>query len=274
MPAEPIRILSDLHYGDRASSLTRLEQLHPLFEGATRIVLNGDTLDTRPGADPRATLGLWAAVSEFFSRAASPVTLLTGNHDPDISAQHHIDFGPAVLITHGDALFDDLVPWSQDAPLARRLVAEELAALPPGEREQLHARLGAFRRAAAAIPQRHQSEPHGLKYLIGFLQDTVWPPTRVLRVLRAWHVTPQLAETFVAHHRPKARFLAMGHTHRLGVRRTARGLTVLNTGSFCPPCHPGVIELTSDRLVLRRVERHRSDYHLGRTLAEFPLAQS
>ena len=41
-----IRIFSDLHYGDRSSRLRRLDQLSPLLDGISRLILNGDTLDT------------------------------------------------------------------------------------------------------------------------------------------------------------------------------------------------------------------------------------
>lgn len=272
MSASLLRIFSDLHYGDRASSLHSLESLAPLCEGASRIVLNGDTLDTRPNADPSLNARLRADVLGFFGRQTAPTTFLTGNHDPDISDQHHLELGAGVLVTHGDVLFEDLVPWSQDAPLAGRLVAQELAGLSPAEHAQLHHRLGAYRRAAAQIPQRHQSEPHGLKYLIGFARDTIWPPSRILRVLRAWRETPARADAFVASHRPGTRFLAMGHTHRLGATRTPRGLIVLNTGSLCPPGGAAVVDLTEDRLTLRAVARHRGGYRIDAPMAEFSLA--
>lgn len=272
MSASLLRIFSDLHYGDRASSLHSLTALAPLCEGVSQIVLNGDTLDTRPNSDPALNAQLRAEVLEFFGRQTAPATFLTGNHDPDISDRHHLELGVGLLVTHGDVLFEDLVPWSQDAPLAGRLVARELAELSPAEHAQLPHRLRAYRRAAAQIPQRHQSEPHGLKYLIAFARDTVWPPSRILRVLRAWKETPARADAFVASHRPRTRFLAMGHTHRVGTTRTPRGLVVLNTGSFCPPGGAAVIDVTEDLLTLRAVKRARGDFHPGDTIAEFSLA--
>lgn len=273
--ASPLtRILSDLHYGDRASILTSLTQLSPLFDGADQLLLNGDTLDTRPSTTPDHTARLLADIHAFFARSAPPATFLTGNHDPDIAATHSIELADRTLfVTHGDALFDDLVPWSRDAPLARQLVARELAALPPNERQQLDPQLRALRRAAYALPQRHQSERHGIRYLLGFLQDTVWPPSRVFRILRAWRDAPRRAADFLHRHALPARFFAMGHTHRLGIRHTRSGLIVLNTGSFCPPCAAGAIDVTPDRLVFRRIERRRGEFHLGATVAEFSLAR-
>jgi hypothetical protein len=268
-----IRILSDLHYGDRSSALTSLTQLTPLLDGVSQLILNGDTLDTRPSSTPERTAALLTDIRNFFAHSAPPTTILTGNHDPDISEIHlHALLAGALFITHGDALFDDLVPWSRDAALARQLVVRELSALPPSERSQLHPLLSAYRRAAYAIPQRHHSDPHGLRYLLGFLQDTIWPPGRVFRVLRAWREAPHRAAAFVQHHRLPARFFAMGHTHRCGITHTPSGLIVLNTGSFCPPCATGAIDITPDRLLFRRVERRQDAFHPGPVTAEFSLA--
>lgn len=268
------RIFSDLHLRDRTSSLHDLAQLEPLFAGADAIVLNGDTIETRPGPNPADTAALRDELETFCRRCAPPVTALTGNHDPDFTARHHLELAAGrLLVTHGDVLFESLVPWSQDASLARSLVAAELARLPAPDRHDLSARLCAFRRAAAALPQRHQAEKHGLRYLLGLARDTVWPPSRVFRVLRAWRETPARAETLLREHRPHARFLAMGHTHRLGAVRTPAGLVVLNTGSFCVPSGTGVIDVTANRIALRRVLRRSAGFRLGDTLAEFSLAR-
>jgi predicted phosphodiesterase len=272
--ADITRILSDLHYGDRASALPSLPALSPLFEGAAQIILNGDTLDTRPSRFPNATKALRATVAEFFLSHSPPVTFLTGNHDPDISARHAVELAEReVYVTHGDILFENLVPWGRDAALLRKRVTEELAALSPDARERLDEKYSAYRRAAASIPQRHQSERHTLKYAVGFAADTIWPPLRILRVLKAWRETPARAATLLAHHHLPAKFFVMGHTHRLGFKSAPNGLVVINTGSFCPPCDGAVVDVTTDRLALRQIERRRREYRIGGTLAEFALAR-
>jgi predicted phosphodiesterase len=268
-----IRIFSDLHCGERTSRLHSPAALAPLFDGAGNVVLNGDTLDTRQSCDPGATAALRAEVIEFFARHSPPATLLTGNHDPDISSKHLLELaGGRVLVTHGDILFDDLVPWGRDAPLLRRLVVAELAGLPPAARELLEERLAAFRRVAGAVPQRHQSERNRLKYALGFVSDTIWPPFRILNVLRAWRDAPACAAALSRRHRPRAGFFIMGHLHRPGVWQPPGGPVVLNTGSFCPPFGGAVVDLVPGRIALRRIERQRGEFRLGATLAEFALA--
>jgi hypothetical protein len=66
MAAEVIRIFSDLHYGDRSSRITRLAALAPLAEGAAAVIVNGDSLDTRPGPHPAFTATCRAEVQAFF----------------------------------------------------------------------------------------------------------------------------------------------------------------------------------------------------------------
>ena len=112
MPAESARIFSDIHYGDRASSVLSVRQLQGLTEGVDSIILNGDTLDTRAGPHPERTAERKAEIIEFFSGTGAGITYVTGNHDPDISACHACEIaGGEVLVTHGDIIFDDIVPW-------------------------------------------------------------------------------------------------------------------------------------------------------------------
>src|SRR5882672_4216711 len=130
VPPAVTRIFSDLHFGDRASRAVRLAQLRPLLAGVDRLVLNGDSLDTRPGPAPEFTAALRAEVAGFFTREVAAVSFVTGNHDADISALHSLDLADGrAFVVHGDILFEQIVPWGKDAPLIARLLAEERAKL-------------------------------------------------------------------------------------------------------------------------------------------------
>ncbi len=275
MGAELIRIFSDLHYGDRASRIHVLTQLRPLLDGVSRLVLNGDTLDTRPGPAPAHTAACLAEVRAFFPAHVPHVTFVTGNHDADLTADHALDLAAgAVFVTHGDILYEDIVPWSQDAPSIFPQIAAGLAALPAAERTQLAPRLAVWRRVAAAIPQRHQSESRGFRYAIHFAQDTIWPPSRVWRVLKTWRGERAVAAAFVREHRPQAKFFIIGHTHRPGAWRLPSGIVVVNTGSFCRPLGGCAVDLAGDRVIVRRVELRHGEFHAGATIAEFSLADA
>lgn len=270
-----IRIVSDLHYGDRATRLRSLAQLNPILDGVDELVLNGDTLDTRHGPYPQRTAQARAEVEAYFAACAPAVTHLTGNHDPDISPHHTLDLaGGQVFVTHGDIIFDDVVPWGRDAAYFRARIATGLDALAPHTRLQLAPRLSVYRAACLALPQRHQAEPNPFKYALHLAADTVWPPLRSYRILRAWLDTPKLAAAVTAAHRPAARFMLMGHTHRPGVWTTPAGVTVINTGSLCRPFGACAVDITRDSLVVRQVEPRSGEFRFGETIAQFALADS
>jgi hypothetical protein len=100
----------------------------------------------------------------------------------------------------------------------------------------------------------------------------VWPPLRVFRVLRAWQLTPVRAGELVRRHRPTAKFVLAGHTHRPGIWQTPAGVTMINTGSFCPPLGGYAVDLFDHRLAVRRIEPRGGEFRLGETIAEFALA--
>jgi predicted phosphodiesterase len=271
--AQLIRIVSDVHYADRSSRVRSLEQLRPLFDGATEFVFNGDTLDTRPSRDPDHTSRARREVLAFLGSAKIPVTVLTGNHDPDLSGEHAAEFaGGQVMVTHGDVLFDNIVPWSKDAPMIRTKIIAALAALPQEHSNRFEGRVGVFRTVAATIPQKHQSERNPLKYAVRLAGDTMWPPTRALSIIQAWRETPGRAAAFATKHRPKARFIVIGHTHRPGVWRTPSGVVVINTGSFTKPFGAMAVEVSPRMVHVRHLVRRKDQFHAGPTVAEFPLS--
>jgi predicted phosphodiesterase len=262
-----------VHYADRSSRVHSLRQMRPLFDGATSLVLNGDTLDTRTGKNPARTREKRREVLEHFGSAGVPVTFLTGNHDPDLSEEHALELeGGRILVTHGDVLFDTIVPWSHDAGMIEGKVVAALAAIPNEESGTLESRLRAFRSVSAAIPQRHQSEPNLLRYCVRFANDTIWPPWRALSILRAWREAPGLAEAVARRHRPKAGFVLIGHTHKPGIWRMKSGLVVINTGSFCAPFGAFAADIGPGMLRVRRVQFKAGEFHPGPSVAEFPLS--
>ncbi len=270
-----IRIFSDIHYGDLSSRVRSLAQLAPLCDDADVVLLNGDTLDTRRGPHPERTAELRQEAADFLSRRAPHAVLMTGNHDPDISRLHTQTLGDGrVWVTHGDVLFDDIVPWGRDVPLIRRLLAAERTGLRGPDATSLEARLAAFRRVCAQIPQRHQVESNRWKHLLGFARDTFWPPLHAGQVIRAWREAPGKAAALARVHRPAARFVIVGHTHRPGIWPTRDRRVIINTGSFTRPFGARLVELTPGRLQVRRIEARGGAFHPDRVLAEFALAEA
>lgn len=273
MPAAVTRILSDLHYGEHASRVPRLDRLRPLLTGADRLVFNGDTLDTRPSRNESHSAACRAEVESFVRDHAPATTFITGNHDADISACHHLELAHgAVFVTHGDILFDDIVPWSRDAAEAGRRIAAERAREPVATQGNLERWLEIHRRVARGIPQRHQSERNRLRFLTRYLADTLWPPHRAFLVLAAWRALPERAAALARRHRPAARFIVTGHTHRRGIWRRADGRIVINTGSFTMPLDPAAVDVSDSGVTVREIVLRSGEFRFGRTLGTFPLA--
>lgn len=267
MAAPRIRIFSDLHFGDPRSTLDDLDALAPLLRDADEIILNGDTVDT-VAAHTREKL---PAVRAFFARPDLPrATFITGNHDPEISALAELDLlDGRVWVTHGDILFDDIAPWSHQAPEIRRRLAELSRGLSPAKLARPETRYRLNRLACRDVLESpHAFKTHALAGAFR-LFHTLFPPRRLLAMLRAWRDTPRLAADLARAHRPRARVVVLGHTHRPGVWRCG-GLTVVNTGSFARPLGGAFVEIAGERVRVVRIAR-RADgaFAAGRVLADF-----
>ncbi|MCU0793291.1 MAG: hypothetical protein MUE42_10700 [Opitutaceae bacterium] len=272
MAAPRIRIFSDLHFGDRRSTLDRLAALDPLLAGADEIVLNGDSLDTViPGHAPRL-----AALRDHFAASSRAVHWISGNHDPDISAEAELLLAEGrVWITHGDVLFDGIAPWSHHAPELARLLAN-VPPPPPGSPAASNAladRLRRHRSACAALMASPAFIAPGTLPRPLRLLRTLFPPRRLLAILRAWRDTPRLAIALARRHHPQARVVVIGHTHRPGVwrPRTETDPWVINTGAFARPLGGAFVELHGERVLVRRIVRRAGAFYPGRTLADFTL---
>jgi len=271
VPARVIRIISDLHYHDRAG-VQHLDSLAPLFEGISHLVLNGDTLETRHPNSP----GLIAEVRRFFNRAPVPVTFIAGNHDPEIS--HHADLSLAdgvVWATHGDIFWDSAAPWSRYARLMSRLISEERSRRKiTAETGSLTDLLSAHRAAHVRSGAPHDPLLRNRRARLRQLARTLLPPTQIIRMLQAWREGPARARTWAQRHQPDARFVIFGHIHYPGVwKPRSGGVTVINTGSFEPPFGGLCVDLSSTSLAVRTVIRVGEECRPGHIRCEFPLAK-
>jgi predicted phosphodiesterase len=266
------RIVSDLHYGDPASRVRSLEALRPLFDGADRVVFNGDSLETRRSPAAQQTAAIRQEFIEFARASVPCCTIITGNHDPEISTVHYLELlGGLVFVTHGEVLFDDLVPWSRELPEIGEFYRQELAALPADMRALPGERLAASKRACSRFELSHDPHPRHPWGRIRRAVGIFWPPGRVAAMMKAWNELPLRAAAFARQFRPCTRFVFVGHTHRPGVW-TRSGMVVVNTGSFCPPFGCYAIDVSTDQIVVRRVRHACGCFALGSVVAAFALA--
>ena len=132
----PIRIISDLHLGHRGSLLHSVEQIGPLLKDTPTLIFNGDTLETQSKEDKHSALSTLTEIKKLCNSNQVTPHFISGNHDPDISDLHHITLrNEEILITHGDVLFPDIVPWSPYAPKLSHLYHSYLQELTAEEQD-------------------------------------------------------------------------------------------------------------------------------------------
>lgn len=266
---EPIRILSDLHFGHPASLVASPADLAPLFEGIPTVVFNGDTVEYRFRKDQERAARHLDEIKKACKEIGTTPVFVNGNHDPRISPFNHLDLADgAVLVTHGDMLFHDISPWSTEAGVlgpAHRKALEELGEDAYNDFEK---RLHANKRASISLELTESTLPHGsLARFVTYMRAS-WPPWRPLQIIRFWMAVPEKAVALARVFRPRARLIITGHSHYCGVwRRGPR--VIINTGSFLPVSGRTLVDLDAGRLVVRKIIRRRRKFEAGKTIAEF-----
>ncbi|HEX4086076.1 MAG TPA: hypothetical protein VHY22_14270 [Chthoniobacteraceae bacterium] len=270
---EPVRILSDLHFGHPASIIENPEQLIPLFRDAKTVIFNGDTVELRYLRGRSAGMRNSVLVRRVCESAGAIPVFINGNHDPILSDLSHLDLaGGAVLVTHGDLLFHDVSPWSHESRIIGEAHTRELAGLDEDAFLDFEKRLKASKRAALSIElHRPRMRRDKLTMLRTVLREC-WPPWRPLQVFHSWAVTPARAEALARVFRPRARFILIGHTHFSGCwKRGPR--RIINTGSFLPMSGRMAVDLCGGKLTVRPILLDRGLFHAGDPMMQFPTTR-
>lgn len=246
-----IVVLSDLHLG--LARAPRPAEMAPLFEGATRVILNGDATELATPTFATQAADSLEALREMVVRSGATLEVLAGNHDPGITPQLHAWLADGrALVTHGHAFHPLLVPWSPHAAEAGRVHAEalrELASLPELER-----RLQAADRAARRERELDLARPPWREVV-----SLCAHPLRSVHIVGFWRIFPELAVRFRDACAPEATMVVCGHSHRAGAW-WVRGCLVLNTGSFTFPGTPHAVLHEGDEVVLVPLARTRGSW--------------
>jgi predicted phosphodiesterase len=270
---EPVRILSDVHFHHPASFAREARQLAPLLEGVRTVIFNGDTTELRftklRDLGLRSCEQLRALCAE---RGIEPI-FVNGNHDPILSPMNLLDLSAgAVFVTHGDVLYQDISPWSDESPVLRAAHMAELAKLPSEAFGDLEKRLSAVKQACMVFESHRSTLKSGMAGMIQSYAREAWPPWRPLKIINAWRQLPRRAVALGRVFRPQARYIIVGHTHYAGVwRRGPR--TIINTGSFMPHGGSYLVDLQDSQLSVRRINRHAHEFHPGKTIAQLPITK-
>jgi predicted phosphodiesterase len=262
--ARPIRIFSDFHLGHSACIVRRVADLAPLFDGAATVIFNGDTAELRVDDLRSIALEDIRQLEAICGEAGARVVFVNGNHDPDIGGIDHLDLlGGAILVTHGDLLYDEIAPWGKDAPLLRKAHEAQLAAMAPEDLGVFEKRLRAAKAASRlALDLRSPHVGQGFAARVLTHLEAVWPPWRVARLLRIWAETPEYAARLADRFRPAARAVIFGHTHWAGVWRR-HGRLIVNTGGLLSVLGRCAVEIDATELRVRKIGTRGGGFQLA-----------
>jgi predicted phosphodiesterase len=263
------RVISDVHYQDPASWIQELHQLEPLLNGVDVLIVNGDLLDTQILSDAAPTV---AKIKSFLAARVPQVVYLTGNHDPDISNVHELSLAQdSIWITHGDVFFDDIAPWGRPVVELRRRIRALAGNLSREQFRQLETRFKIFRQVTLKLPREHDPEARHFFAKCLRIFRAVFPPTRVLTMMRVWREMPDIAARYADEQRPRAKIILTGHTHFHGVWKRGRHV-IVNTGSLCAPREGQIVDITENALEVRRVVRRKGLFYPGKAVEKFSFA--
>ncbi len=263
-----LRILSDLHFRDAATRLRRLEDLEPLLAGVDELWLNGDTCDNQTGL-PAAEV---EAIRRFFRTRVPTVRFLTGNHDPDLSADHWCSTPDGRLCaTHGDAFFENAVPWGRQRDVLATRIRAAMAAHPELDDTTLDGRLALHRIACTGLPREQDPANTGHLHRLRRLFTEFWPPRQPLAMLHAWHSLPDRVAAVAPRWFPHAQVVVTGHVHFPKVWRRG-ALTIVNTGAFTGPLGAYLVDVVGDRVAVHRLRLTRGRWQAGRLAGQIVLS--
>lgn len=257
----PVTIISDVHYGYPGSRIRKPSNLAPIFEQSRLVIFNGDTVEQREPEQRNRSPHLLDELTCEAARHGCETRFLTGNHDPAASECHHADLcDGALLVTHGDVLFDTITPWASGSGKLRREYFRVLDELSLDETELFERHLRASKQVSLVIAYRTPSVPPNKIGRALLVLREVWPPHRPLRIIKAWIDAPAQAFKTLDRFRPEARVIAYGHVHFPGLWRDDRGRVAVNTGSFTPPFGASALQIDNGELVYRKLKRGKTAY--------------
>ena len=255
----PIRILSDLHLGHRASRIRNAEALRPLVAGAGTVIFNGDTWEELAEPWKQQSAEMLADLNQILKEEGCETVFLRGNHDPGWHGPAHISLAEGkILITHGDAMMHNASPWKHEI-LSGATTVEEIWSQFPDAAGNLESRLEIARQIAIRLPSLHLPQARSL---LSRIADAAFPPQRALAILNAWFRQGAIGSSFCRACAPETEFLILGHFHRSAVHSHA-GTTVINTGSFVVPGPASWVSWNGKTLSFGKITAKHKNFTLG-----------
>ncbi len=267
-----IRILSDLHWGHKASRIKEIDALKGLVYGVDTIIFNGDTLEQKfedsPAHREHPLPPMGQLKDKVESWNAKPI-FLTGNHDPKVSNAHYCDIAQGnIIVTHGDTVFDDIAPWSANAVVLKDLVEQGLRNFSVDESTPFYSYLQVFKEASINEHALLKDYDPSVWGKIEIFARQAWPPNRPFKILDCWKKAPEKAVQLVNRFGLSPEFLIIGHTHKPDISNIGR-TTVINTGAFLPWPGATAVDIESSGITVRKVQHRKGEFSLGSVVRKF-----
>lgn len=263
------RILSDLHLGHSASRVNDPAMLDAVLKEVDQLVLAGDVWQQRGTRKVRERARrLFAELRERVAARGISLEVLRGNHDPDSGRGVAWLADRAVLVTHGDAVYDAATPWSRELGRYRAEVAAIIAdyAKRRGSAEACSERAREIAHTLRVLPLPNLPPP------LNFLATALWPPGRPFEMVRVWSDMGQAGLNFLDQSGGGAAVLVCGHFHRAGIWERD-GRLMINTGSFMPGSQPWAVDVNGTKLTARRLELNAGAFEPGEVTGRWILRE-
>jgi len=248
------------------------ESLEGLVREADKVIFNGDTLEQKFEDSPsrlKKPLPSLAQFRDLLEKWDIEPIFLTGNHDPCISNAHYCELNSGeILVTHGDAIFRSVAPWSSNKKILENAVKRGLAR--STATQSFYSYLQMFKDASLeehALVQDYDPTVWGKIQI--FLRQA-WPPTRALTILKCWQEAPEKAVEFVNKFGKTPQFLIIGHTHKPNITKLG-STTVINTGSFLPWPGATALDIDSDGLTARKIIKRKGRFSTDDIISRFEV---
>lgn len=223
------------------------------MDGVGTLVVNGDACEQRYRSWQARSDEQMAALKSAALERGVELIFLRGNHDPWVSEIDYLELSEGrIAVTHGDALFRYLSPWSPRVMKLREKMDAVWAKADPGT---LAGWFAAVQGCRVLTPSALAEEDDlaGLGPLSGLVRLS-WPPWRVPMMLWSWWQAPGRAVDLCERFFPRAEIVVFGHTHWPG-RWRRRGRTAINAGGYLSLGGARVVDVADGKVYLKKVLR-------------------
>lgn len=243
--------------------------LRPILTGVDHLVLAGDIWQQRKiGQGGDAAKKFFKDLLDMLGKLGVSYEVLRGNHDPEGGAGVTWLANRQILVTHGDAIYDDATPWSREIGKYR----EEVSAIIQRFESRSHLAAACADRAKE-IAQTLTGVPlPKIPPPFNFFATALWPPSRTFEMMRVWQGMGREGLGFLEHSGEGAKVLVCGHFHRAGIWER-KGKVMINTGAFMKGSRPWAVDLDERMLTARALRLSDGSFEIGEVKGRWILRE-